>query len=243
MISFFQRSNYVNDMAWLGVDMHNHILPGIDDGAANAAHSVHFIKTLSNLGFDQFICTPHIFTDLYPNTAQTIASALAEVETALAMADICIKISAAAEYMVDDTFRVKENLICLPGKYLLMEIPYLAEIEKMDQLIFELQIKGFKVIFAHPERYSFYYHKLDRYFRLKQMGVLFQLNLLSLNGYYGKTAKFLSNYLLKKEWYDFAGTDIHHHQHLNEIQLLITKGYFHKTIGSYPFKNQELFKA
>lgn len=240
MISFFQKSKNVNNIEWLGVDMHNHLLPGIDDGATDVRQSVAFIKTLSELGFSQFICTPHIFTDLYPNTRETISAALATVETNLSKAEINTKVNIAAEYMIDETFKVSKELICLPGKRILIEMPYMAEMRNIEQVIFDLHIAGYRVILAHPERYFFYHAKAERYSRLKNMGVLFQLNLLSLSGYYGKEVKYVANFLLEKKWYDFAGTDLHHQQHLAELQLVITSGSLYKMIGNYPFKNKEL---
>jgi protein-tyrosine phosphatase len=241
MVSFFRKTKSVNDIAWLGVDMHAHLLPGIDDGAADVAQSVRLVRELSELGFSQFICTPHIFTELYPNTPETISDALMVVKTALTIAEINVGIDAAAEYMVDETFKITEHLLCLPGRHILVEMSYLTEMPNIDRLIFELQIKGYNVILAHPERYHFYHKKSDRYHRLKDMGVLFQLNLLSLTGYYGKEVRLAAEHLLKERSYDFAGTDLHHEKHLNELKIVITNGSLYKMIGHYPFKNKDLF--
>lgn len=241
MISFFHRKQKVDHVAWLGVDMHNHLLPGIDDGAADIGQSVHFIRALGDLGFSRFYCTPHIFTELYPNNAETIDAALSSVKVALIKEQRKLEIYAAAEYMVDETFSVNKSLLCLPGQHVLIEMSYLNAMPDIEQIIFELQMKNFKVILAHPERYTFYHHKPERYQRLKDMGVLFQLNLLSVAGYYGKGAKQAAGYLLKQKCYDFAGTDLHHQRHLTLLQELVSSGRLHQLIGHYPFKNKALF--
>lgn len=241
MISFFHRKVRVDHIAWLGVDMHNHLLPGIDDGAVDIGQSIQFIHALGNLGFSRFHCTPHIFTELYPNNAETIGMALSAVKAALIEVQPELEIFAAAEYMVDETFRVNQHLLCLPGQHILIEMSYLHEMPDIEQIILELLAKNFNVILAHPERYTFYHHTPERYQRLKDMGVLFQLNLLSVAGYYGKGVKHAAEYLLKEKKYDFAGTDLHHQGHLALLHELVTSGRLYQLIGQYPFKNKALF--
>lgn len=241
MISFFHRKNKIKDVAWLGVDMHNHLLPGIDDGAVDVGQSFHFIKALCEMGFSKFVCTPHIFTELYPNNLETITAALMDVKAVVMQAGLCLKICTAAEYMVDETFKVKDNLLCLPGQHVLIEMSYLAEMPNIEQVIFDLQLMGFKPVIAHPERYAYYHKNAVRYQRLKDMGVLFQLNLLSVSGYYGKGVKMAAVQLLKAKSYDFAGTDLHHLHHLTSLQELVFSGRLFELIGHYPFKNKEFF--
>lgn len=239
---FFHRKIKTDNISWLGVDMHNHLLPGIDDGALTIGQSVHFIRTLANLGFNRIYCTPHIFTGLYPNNLETINGALNSLKSALNAEQSEFEVNAAAEYMLDETFKVSEKLLCLPGQYVLLEMSYLVEMPELEQVVFELQVKGFKVILAHPERYSFYHKKLERYRRLKDIGVLFQLNLLSLAGYYGKHVKSIAANLLQKGgYYDFAGTDLHHQRHLDVLVELVCSGRLYQMIGQYHFKNKDVF--
>ncbi|WP_316809982.1 tyrosine-protein phosphatase [Pedobacter heparinus] len=243
MISFFHKKIKVTDVEWLGVDMHSHLLPGIDDGVKDIGQSIAFIKELKELGFTELICTPHIFSEIYPNTPETITDALTQVKTALTGIDLNVEINTAAEYMIDETFQACEDLLCLPGKHILVEMSYAYEMPKMETIIFDLQLKGYQVILAHPERYNFYHKQLDKYSRLKDIGVLFQLNLLSVNGYYGKDIKWASNYLLEKGFYDMAATDLHHEGHLNTLKSIVSNGSLYKIIGRYPFKNKELFSS
>lgn len=243
MFSIFKKKQHVTDIEWLGVDMHSHLLPGIDDGSPDVEQSVKMIKRLNELGFSRFLCTPHIFKELYPNTCDTIDAALDATKKALAKANVNVEIGAAAEYMIDESFSVAEEHLCLPSKYILIEMSYLNESPNIENIIFDLQIKGYTVILAHPERYNFYHLAHHRFQRYKDMGVLFQLNLLSVTGYYGKEVKRIAEYLLGKKFYDLGGTDLHHDKHLDALSKNIESGYLFNKIGEYPFKNKELFHA
>lgn len=242
MISFFKKKKTaVTDLSWLGIDLHAHLLPGIDDGAHDLEQSLMLIGSLHELGFSKFICTPHIFTELYPNTPDTIGGALSQVRSALKTNHIDVIVDAAAEYMVDEAFTVHDELLCLPEKHILIEMSYLAESPNIEQVIFDLQVKGYKVILAHPERYHFNNKKPERFLRYKELGVLFQLNLLSVYGYYGGEVKKLADHLLEQQLYDLAATDLHHERHLKALTSAVQSGYLHKKLGHYDFKNQELF--
>lgn len=242
MFSIFKKknNNLITDLNWLGVDIHSHLLPGIDDGAKDLAESISYIKRLYALGFTKLICTPHIFTELYPNTPETILPVLENVKNALVAENIGIELAAAAEYMIDDTFVLDAQHLCLPGKHLLIEMSYLNETPNIEQVIFDLQIKGYNIILAHPERYNFYHDTHGRYIRFKDMGCLFQLNLLSIVGYYGKKVEKAADYLLKSGMYDLAGTDLHHDKHLNVLEIVVKSGKLYQYIGQYPFKNKQL---
>jgi len=242
MFSFFKKSPaLVTDINWLGVDIHSHLLPGIDDGSQNLSQSLTYISLLQNLGFEKLLCTPHIFTELYPNSADTIFPALETVKAGLLNQHISMEIGAAAEYMIDDTFKISDALLCLPDKHILIEMSYLSETPNIEQVIFELQIKGYLIVLAHPERYNFYHNSLHRYQRLKEMGCLFQLNLLAVVGYYGKSVKQAALYLLEQNMYDLAATDLHHDKHMSVLDNAVKTGNLYKILGNYEFKNKELF--
>lgn len=241
MFSIFNKKNRVDNIEWLGIDIHSHLLPGLDDGSPDLETSVHLIKSLNELGFEKFICTPHIFTELYPNSAETILPSLALVQSALHDAKMSVEIDAAAEYMIDETFVVKKEHLTMPGNFILVEMSYLNETPNIEQVIFDLQIKGYNVILAHPERYLFYHLDRSKLKHLNDMGVCFQLNLLSATGYYGKEVKRASDLLLENGFYDFAATDLHHDKHLQALTSVVTDGSLFRKLGSYPFKNKEVF--
>jgi len=242
MFSIFKKkAPAVTDINWLGVDIHSHLLPGIDDGSPDLTHSIKYIKKLNELGIDKFYCTPHIFSDLYPNTPDTILPALTLVKDGLKAANLDIFVGAAAEHMVDYGFTVEENLLSLPNNHILIEMSYLSETPNIEDVIFALQVKGYKIVLAHPERYNFYHQNTMRYNRLKEMGCLFQLNLLSVVGYYGKNVKVAAESLLQQKMYDVAGTDLHHDKHLSVFDRTIKNGEMNKALGGYEFQNRELF--
>ncbi|SEA99098.1 tyrosine-protein phosphatase [Pedobacter hartonius] len=241
MFSFFKKENKVSDIEWLGVDIHSHLLPGIDDGSKSMEQSVNYIHQLQELGFSKLICTPHIYSDVYPNTPETILPVLSSVVASVAEAGLEIELGAAAEYMAESDFLAVEGLLTLKGNYILIEMSYLTETPNIDQIIFDLQIKGYRVILAHPERYGFYHKQSERYRRIKDSGCYLQLNLLSVLGYYGKGVQAIAESLLQDKLYDFAGTDLHHDKHLSMLSSAVRNGTLFKKIGKYEFGNKEIF--
>lgn len=206
------------------VDIHSHLLPGIDDGAKVLDDSIQLISRMASLGIKKFVTTPHVLGDVYPNTPEIIYQKLEEVRLELHKRDMHeITINAAAEYMMDEQFSEileKGHLLTLRDSYILVEMSYFNAPLNLYDLLFDIQIKGYVPVLAHPERYNFYHHDFDNYYKLKKAGCLFQLNLLSLTDHYGKGVKKISEKLLKLGLYDFIGTDTHHHSHLNLLELV-----------------------
>ena len=208
------------------IDIHSHLLPGIDDGAKDIDNSIELILKMYSYGIKNFITTPHVLGDVYPNSSETIKSKLEEVRKALlAKGYLDIKINAAAEYMLDEQFskRLEKNdILTLKDNYILVEMSYFNAPMNLYDVLFEIQLKGYKPVLAHPERYNFYHNELDNYYKLKKAGCLFQLNLLSLTEQYGKNVQQISNKLLKQNLYDFVGTDTHHKNHLQLLKKIGT---------------------
>lgn len=209
------------------VDIHSHLLPGIDDGAKDLDDSIELIQKMSSYGIKNFITTPHILGDLYPNTPEIIKDKLAEVKKELEKRNITdIHIEAAAEYMIDENFfdiLEKEDLLTLKDNLVLVEMSYFSPPINLFDLLFQMQLKGFKPVLAHPERYNTYHKNVKMYTKLKNAGCLFQLNLLSLTDNYGKEVQKTSERLLKENMYDFVGTDTHHLNHLELLKKIGTK--------------------
>jgi tyrosine-protein phosphatase YwqE len=216
------------------VDIHSHLLPGIDDGARDLKDSIELIKKMRSYGITNFITTPHVLGDIYPNSSQTIKNKLQEVQNELKRQQLDdVKINAAAEYMMDEQFSKRlenDDILPLKDNFILVEMSYFNAPYNLYEILFEIQLKGYKPILAHPERYNFYHTNFENYYKLKKAGCLFQLNLLSLTLQYGKNVQKVSLKLLEENMYDFVGTDTHHQQHLEllkEIGKVKTKQKIH----------------
>lgn len=208
------------------VDIHSHLLPGIDDGAKDIEDTRNLINSLKQIGFSKFITTPHVISGIWDNTSNSIASKLEETKLLLNET----KLKAAAEYMIDSFFfdRIKqdEKLLPLKENYVLIEMSYLNAPIQLYDIIFEIQIQGYKPILAHPERYLFYANNFDEFYKLKKSGCLFQLNLLSTTGYYGIGVTKIAQKLLDANLYDFVGSDVHHQKHIKSLSTkLILKNH------------------
>ena len=248
MFNFFKKSgkSIKPDLSFLAIDMHSHLLPGIDDGLQELEQSVEFIKDLQKLGYRKLICTPHILSDLYRNSPATILPTLAMVREALAEADVDVVVEAAAEYMIDHEFAdliansKKDELLTIAGDYILIEMSYLSPPPNFDQVIFDLRMLGLHPILAHPERYNYYHNQFTQYERFKELGCKLQVNLLSLSGAYGPRVKRTAEKLFKNNMVDFLGTDMHHEGHLAMLKKLATRKEFYELVGSAELLNKTL---
>ena len=225
------------------VDIHSHLLPGIDDGAKDQHHSLGLINSLKEYGFSQFIATPHVLTGIWNNTREGITATEASTKQFLTGQGIENPFKAAAEYMMDDSFMAlikNEPLLTLKDNYVLVEMSYLNPPIQLYDIIYELQLAGYKPILAHPERYLFFHHKYDEYHKLRKAGCKLQLNLLSVTGYYGKGVMETAKKLLEDDMIDFAGSDAHHERHVESFKNPVQ---FKKTEALVTaLKNNSLFK-
>ena len=209
------------------VDIHNHLIPSIDDGAKTLEDSLTLIKRIHSYGIENIICTPHIMEGVWENTPEIILNQLEKLQIHLNENNLSnITISAAAEYMLDGNFNKllsKGNLLTLKDSYLLVEMSYISAPVNLFETLFNIQIAGYTPVLAHPERYNFYHQDFDMYKKLKEAGCLFQINLLSLSNYYGKHVNTTALRLLKENMIDFAGSDTHHNRHLNYLEKINDK--------------------
>jgi tyrosine-protein phosphatase YwqE len=213
--------------------MHSHLIPGIDDGSKSMEESIQLIRELSNLGYKKLITTPHIMSDFYKNTPEIIMSGLESVREAVKQEGIPVTINAAAEYYLDDGFVQKlenEKLLTLKDNYLLFEISYVNAPENMLEIIFRMQVLGYKPIMAHPERYPYWFNNIDFYKSLRDQGVLLQINVNSLAGYYGPEAKKLGEKMIDNEMVDLIGTDCHGMKHIKALNNCLKEKHFRKVI-------------
>lgn len=199
------------------IDFHSHLLFGIDDGAKTFDETLTLVKALMGFGITQFITTPHVMNHVWNNTRTAIVERKDEVNALLKKHGLNIEIKAAAEYLMDDYFLEllkKEPLLTLKDNYVLVEMSYLNPPIQLYDILFELQLAGYKPVLAHPERYNFYHNNFREYEKLKSAGCLFQLNLLSVVGYYGESVTKGAQKLLDLGMIDFASSDTHHDKHI-----------------------------
>lgn len=223
MFHIFSKKHFLVDLLNGFVDIHNHILPGIDDGAKTVEDSINLIKAFSEIGIEKFIATPHIMDNYYPNNFQTINKSLVLVKNELIKEGMTqVSIEAAAEHMIDGNFENilnKSEIMPIKKSYLLIEMSYLQPSLNFSEMVQKIGEKNYFPILAHPERYL-YLHQSSKYEHYKNNGVLFQINLLSLGNYYGKEVTEIAQKLLSKNLIDFAGTDIHNQKQMEALKKI-----------------------
>jgi hypothetical protein len=244
MFSIFSRKSKQEIFPFhlLKTDMHSHLIPGIDDGSPNVETSFNLINGLLDLGYEKLITTPHIIQDMYPNTPKTIGDGFKLLKKNW-NGKTPLPLNFAAEYLLDESVQnlvqQKGEILKVSEKKILIEFSFVSEPMLLRETLFDLQINGYQLILAHPERYSYYHRRLPFYEDLMHMGCELQCNLLSFSGHYGNEAKSVSEYLVKNKMVSYLGTDLHHEAHLNLLRTLPYSNAL-KTLMSNPIMNQEL---
>jgi protein-tyrosine phosphatase len=224
MFSIFKKKKRPRlDLSGLVADMHSHLLPGIDDGSPDTETSLQLIAGLQELGYRKFITTPHILWDMYKNDATTIGAAYEELQQAAQLQNnAAVPVKAAAEYFLDEHFDelLEQNvpLLTIHQNWVLVEFSFVTTPLNFKDKLFSMQMRGYQPVLAHPERYLYFMSDRKWYDELKDAGCYFQLNILSLAGYYGKASQQLAHYLIGKRYINLLGTDCHHFRHLNTLR-------------------------
>lgn len=206
------------------IDIHSHLLPGIDDGAKTFEDTLSLTKALQGFGVSEFITTPHIIQHVWDNTHEQILAKSATAILTLEKNNISAPFKAAAEYLMDDQFVhlfQSGELLTLKDNYVLVEMSYINAPIQLYSILFDLQVAGYIPVLAHPERYLFYQNNFSEYAKLKKAGCLFQLNLLSIVGYYGTGIMKTAEQLLQKGMYTYVGSDVHHNNHIAAFDLKV----------------------
>jgi len=225
------------------VDVHSHLIPGIDDGAQNISESIALITKLQELGFKKLIITPHIMSDKYPNDTATIINGLEKLKKELLKRDIDIEIEAASEYFLDKHFLnllKQRDILTFGDSYLLFELSYTSKPIFLESAIFEMISAGYKPVLAHPERYIFLHKNFEEYKWLKRKGLLFQINLNSFSGYYSKDVQKIANRLAEEGLIDFIGSDTHKQRQLNHLEKNLHSKVMEKIFKNNTILNESL---
>ena len=212
----------------LKADVHSHIIPGIDDGSPDPETSISLIKGMIDLGYETFTATPHVMEDMWRNNTASISKGYEVLKNAMNQAGITNEVRMAAEYLVDGNFtrllEENEKLLTIQKNRVLIEISFIEPPRNLKEMIFVMQIQGYHPVFAHPERYNYYYKRLDELKAIRDSGCIFQSNILSFSGYYGPSALQCAEWMADKGMVDLLGSDLHHERHLEALRnLKLTK--------------------
>ena len=226
MFTFFKSKPVLKDLIpGDHIDIHSHLLPGIDDGAKTFDDTLRLTRALQKIGVSEFITTPHIIQHVWDNTHEQILENKSITVTELEKNTITVPFHAAAEYLMDDQFVQlfqSRNLLTLKDNHVLVEMSYINPPIQLYTILFDLQVAGYIPVLAHPERYLFYHNNFNEYHKLKRAGCLFQLNLLAVVGYYGAGIAKVAEELLQKGMYSYVGSDVHHDKHIEAFSQKIS---------------------
>lgn len=242
MFSAFRNIPRIGEV--LEVDVHSHLIPGIDDGSKSIEQTLELLKEFVALGYKKVITTPHIYHNTYPNTESILQEAFGQLKEDLLRESIPIEIELAAEYLIDAPFFEKvesiENLLTFGENYILVETPFAIKPLFFEEVIFLLKARGLKPVLAHPERYLYVAENLSIVRKLaEENGVLLQVSVPSLLGYYGPEVKKVSSQLVKSGLVHLLGSDMHNMRQMNFLQKKISKGLVSKILNK-PLLNKSL---
>jgi len=220
------------DLSWMVTDMHSHLIPDIDDGSGSLEESIALIKRLEGYGLKKLIITPHVMTEFYRNTPEIIQAGLDELKLALKNENVSIQLESAAEYYLDEIFLEKvingSKLLTFGKNHVLVETGFMSKPSMLLESFFKLEMEGYQPVFAHPERYLYLHHDMELLESMAERNISFQLNLLSLTGYYSKPVKKFAEKLIDEGLVKLIGTDCHNERYLDFMEKLPEEKYFHK---------------
>ncbi len=238
--SLLKKSN-LKDNNPFKVDIHSHLLPKIDDGVQSLKESIDLIKKFKLLGYTKLITTPHVISDFYPNNREIIINKLHTVQDALKENNIDISIEAGAEYYLDMSFLelIEEGkVITFMKHYVLFETSYNEKPIILEYVINRLLENGYIPVLAHPERYRYLHKNIEKYKRLKALGVLFQVNAKSLYDHSRVEYK-IALKLIELGLVDFIGSDAHRMRDINKLETFLKSRTCKKVIKLNHIKNKD----
>lgn len=224
MFNFFKSKPKEPVKLCFNTDIHCHVVPGIDDGAKTPESAADLIERMQAWGIERIIASPHVTQETFENDRNTIGPALESLQAELSKRGNGIEVLNSAEYRIDELFlqRLEDNdIMPYPNDYILIENSFLQEPWNLDQLVFDLQVRGLRPILAHPERYTYYHYRPERYRQLCKAGLALQINLLSLAGCYGTAEQKIARMLIKESLVSFIGTDLHNTRHADVIDAYL----------------------
>ncbi|NBB88988.1 MAG: hypothetical protein GVX96_04315 [Bacteroidetes bacterium] len=221
MFSLFKKKySPQSSLDFIQTDMHDHVLPGVDDGAVDMEESIKMLRLYSKMGWKKIVLTPHVNEDYYPNRPEALKQVFEKLKKQKDRQNIPLDIELAAEYKTDALFKAhfRENkLLSFENNRVLIELPFFQAPLDWEQYFFDLQMKGFRPILAHAERYLYWKLDLEKFDILHNRGVELQLNLSSIIGKYGPDVQSLAEQLIRRQAYSWIATDAHSANDLIQI--------------------------
>ncbi len=218
------------------VDMHSHVLPMLDDGSDSFEDSLILLKEFQSLGYKKLIATPHIMGDFFKNTPETIYPKLTELRKLAIGEGITLELDVAAEYYLDEWFierlNKNEKLLTFGDNYLLFELSYINPSAYVDEAIFTLKSQGYKPVLAHPERYTFWHGNTKILKEIHARGVILQVNINSLTGYYSKGAQKMAEELIDLGIVGMLGSDCHGTRHMDALKKARKTSHYKKALST-----------
>lgn len=228
----------------LGTDMHCHLVPKVDDGSKCMEESIECLNTLKAVGYDRVIVTPHFQSPRFQNDEDDICRRYEELKQRAADAGVEIELAGiAGEYRIDDGFQARldnPRFLQVADKYVLVEFSLHQQRMGCDEMIFDMQMKGYDIVLAHPERYPYLSLFGSRMEQLRSQGVLFQVNVLSLGGFYGEEPQRRAFKLIEQGWVEFLGTDTHNSMYAQALADLSHDRKVEKVLEKHTFMNNTL---
>jgi protein-tyrosine phosphatase len=227
--ALFKKRDLVEQTAlpkhFITVDVNAHILSQLDDGANDIEQSIAIIKSMYVMGYRKIIATPHVMSGYYNNAPEDILQALHVLKSVMKRRNIAMEIEAAAEYYLEDElFRLieRKEILTFGGdkKYLLFEASFVSRPSSILEATLKIKQAGYTPVLAHPERYN-NLNDLEVMHRLTFNGLLFQVNIGSLTGYYSKQTQEMAEMIINKKMVAFFGTDCHSEEQLDSIKAAI----------------------
>jgi len=195
------------------IDLHSHILPGIDDGAADVGMSIQMARAYVADGAFVVACTPHILPGLYHNFGAEIRQAVAQLQETLDAENIPLRLVAGADNHIIPDFVTglrTGHLLCLADtRYVLVEPPHHVAPARLEDLFFSILVAGYVPILTHPERLTWIRGHYPMIQRLVQAGVWMQVTSGSLSGTFGPDARYWAERLLDEGCVHILATDAH----------------------------------
>ena len=225
-------------------ELHNHLVPGVDDGVDTLDETLTVLRQYEAWGYERVVITPHVMSGYYPNTEADLLEKADEIRRAAEADGLSIQVRVAAEYFLDETLveRAKKGpLLTLGGAFLLVETDFMQRPMDFERNIFELQVRGYQIVLAHPERYAYLHRDPSQYDDLRTRGIRFQVNLFSMVGHYGDAVYHFARRLIKKGDVDFIGSDLHGPRHLPVMEKALTSPLYREAVGKNIQNNQLLW--